>query len=150
MVCQIGMLSYEFPPALKPPEDLVVLGKDASGQPIFNSSAKHWTNFVITENANDAIGILNNSASFNKMSIEYKYEMMPNRTWRCRVFLQDHCLAEGYGTKKTSKHAAADEALKVLQKNTTHLSICQKFPVSLRLFTQRIRKEERYQRSCSL
>lgn len=115
MVCQIGMLSYEFPPALKPPEDLVVLGKDASGQPIFNS-AKHWTNFVITENANDAIGILNNSASFNKMSVEYKYEMMPNRTWRCRVFLQDHCLAEGYGTKKTSKHAAADEALKILQK----------------------------------
>ncbi|MEJ1276823.1 septin 6 [Cricetulus griseus] len=116
VVCQIGMLSYEFPPALKPPEDLVVLGKDASGQPIFNSSAKHWTNFVITENANDSIGILNNSASFNKMSIEYKYEMMPNRTWRCRVFLQDHCLAEGFGTKKTSKHAAADEALKVLQK----------------------------------
>ncbi|XP_017740646.1 PREDICTED: NF-kappa-B-repressing factor [Rhinopithecus bieti] len=116
VVCQIGMSSYEFPPALKPPEDLVVLGKDASGQPVFNASAKHWTNFVITENANDAIGILNNSASFNKMSIEYKYEMMPNRTWRCRVFLQDHCLAEGYGTKKTSKHAAADEALKILQK----------------------------------
>ncbi|XP_005083185.2 NF-kappa-B-repressing factor [Mesocricetus auratus] len=116
VVCQIGMLSYELPPALKPPEDMVVLGKDASGQPIFNSSAKHWTNFVITENANDSIGILNNSASFNKMSIEYKYEMMPNRTWRCRVFLQDHCLAEGFGTKKTSKHAAADEALKILQK----------------------------------
>ncbi|XP_048192050.1 NF-kappa-B-repressing factor [Perognathus longimembris pacificus] len=116
VVCQIGVLSYDFPPALKPPEDVVVLGKDASGQPIFNASAKHWTNFVITENANDAIGILNNSASFNKMSVDYKYEMMPNRTWRCRVFLQDHCLAEGYGTKKTSKHAAADEALKILQK----------------------------------
>ena len=29
---------------------------------------------------------------------------------------QDHCLAEDYGTKKTSKHVAADEALKILQK----------------------------------
>ncbi|XP_055981728.1 NF-kappa-B-repressing factor [Sorex fumeus] len=116
VVCQVGMLSCDFPPALKPPEDLVVLTKDATGQPIHNASAKHWTNFIITENANDAIGILNNSASFNKMSIEYKYEMMPNRTWRCQVFLQDHCLAEGYGTKKTSKHAAANEALKILQK----------------------------------
>ncbi|EPY80829.1 NF-kappa-B-repressing factor isoform 2 [Camelus ferus] len=94
VVCQVGMPSYEFPPALKPPEELVVLAKDASGQPIFNASAKHWTNFILTENANDAIGILNNSASYNKMSVEYKYEMMPNRTWRCRVFLQDHCLAE--------------------------------------------------------
>ncbi|XP_054978352.1 NF-kappa-B-repressing factor [Sorex araneus] len=115
VVCQVGMLSCDFPPALKPPEDMVMT-KDASGQPVYNASAKHWTNFIITENANDAIGILNNSASFNKMSIEYKYEMMPNRTWRCQVFLQDHCLAEGYGTKKTSKHAAADEALKILQK----------------------------------
>lgn len=116
VVCQVGSISCDFPPALKPPEDLVVLTKDASGQPIYNASAKHWTNFILTENANDAIGILNNSASFNKMSVEYKYEMMPNRTWRCQVFLQDHCLAEGYGTKKTSKHAAADEALKILQK----------------------------------
>lgn len=42
--------------------------------------------FYPYRNANDAIGILNNSASYNKMSVEYKYEMMPNRTWRCRVF----------------------------------------------------------------
>ncbi|XP_075395085.1 NF-kappa-B-repressing factor isoform X2 [Tenrec ecaudatus] len=116
VVCQVGMPAYDIPPALKAPEELVVLAKDASGHPICNASAKHWTHFVLTENANDAIGILNNSASYNKMSVEYKYEMMPNRTWRCQVFLQDHCLAEGYGTKKTSKHAAADEALKILQK----------------------------------
>lgn len=30
VVCQIGMPSYDFPPALKPPEELVVLAKDAS------------------------------------------------------------------------------------------------------------------------
>ncbi|XP_028570377.2 NF-kappa-B-repressing factor isoform X1 [Podarcis muralis] len=122
VLCQKGKSPPEFPPVLKHLDDTVTSTKEWSpGQLTFNpqqgsSSAKHWTNFVLTENASDAIGILNNSASFNKMAIEYKYAMMPNRLWRCRVYLQDHFLAEGYGTKKTSKHAAADEALKVLQK----------------------------------
>ncbi|KAI1234822.1 hypothetical protein IHE44_0003203 [Lamprotornis superbus] len=86
------------------------------------NTSKHWTSFVLTENASDAIGILNNSASYNKMSVEYKYELMPNRSWRCQVYLQDHCLAEGFGTKKTSKHAAAEEALKILQKMQSNIA----------------------------
>ncbi|XP_054853012.1 NF-kappa-B-repressing factor [Eublepharis macularius] len=122
VLCESGT-SPEFPPALKQLDDFIAAMKDcAPGQPNSDpqqgpSSTKHWTNFVLTENASDAIGILNNSASFNKMTIEYKYILMPNRLWRCKVYLQDHFLAEGYGTKKTSKHAAADEALKILQKN---------------------------------
>ncbi|KAJ6663249.1 hypothetical protein lerEdw1_010385 [Lerista edwardsae] len=122
VLCESGVPPPEFPPALKPLDDFVAAMKDcAPGQATSDpqqgpSSAKHWTNFVLTENASDAIGILNNSASFNKMSVEYKYVMMPNRTWRCSVYLQNHFLAEGFGTKKTSKHAAADEALKILQK----------------------------------
>lgn len=122
VLCENGVPPSEFPPALKPLDDFVAAMKDcAPGQPTTDpqqgpSSTKHWTNFVLTENASDAIGILNNSASFNKMSVEYKYTMMPNRMWRCSVYLQNHFLAEGFGTKKTSKHAAADEALKILQK----------------------------------
>ncbi|XP_028923383.1 NF-kappa-B-repressing factor isoform X2 [Ornithorhynchus anatinus] len=125
VVCQVGVSSYDFPPALKAPEELLP-ARDLSGLLSSNSaqgsgSSKHWTNFILIENASDAIGILNNSASFNKMSVEYKYDLMPNRTWRCRVYLQDHCLAEGYGSKKTSKHAAADEALRILQKTQSNI-----------------------------
>ncbi|XP_043829829.1 NF-kappa-B-repressing factor [Dromiciops gliroides] len=123
VVCQIGVSSYDFPPALKAPEDLSV--KNGAEQSDSASSSKHWTNFVLIENANDAIGILNNSASFNKMTIEYKHEMMPNRTWRCQVFLQGHCLAEGYGSKKISKHAAASKALKILQKTQSDTPVVQ-------------------------
>nr|CAG32646.1 hypothetical protein RCJMB04_31o11 [Gallus gallus] len=119
----------DFPPALKPHEEFVVANRDCvPAQPSTESAkgstntSKHWTSFVLTENASDAIGILNNSASYNKMSVEYKYDYMPNRMWRCRVYLQDHCLAEGYGTKKTSKHTAADEALKILQKTQSNLT----------------------------
>lgn len=129
VVCQAGVSCPDFPPALKPHEDFVVANRDCvpaqpSTEPAKGSTAtsKHWTSFVLTENASDAIGILNNSASYNKMSVEYKYDYMPNRMWRCRVYLQDHCLAEGYGTKKTSKHAAADEALKILQKTQSNLT----------------------------
>nr|XP_056715680.1 NF-kappa-B-repressing factor [Euleptes europaea] len=125
VLCESGT-SPEFPPALKQLDDFIAaMTECAPGQPNSDpqqgpSSTKHWTNFVLTENASDAIGILNNSASFNKMTIEYKYFLMPNRLWRCKVYLQDHFLAEGYGTKKTSKHAAADEALKILQKTQSN------------------------------
>uniref|UniRef100_G1N6Z9 NF-kappa-B-repressing factor n=5 Tax=Neognathae TaxID=8825 RepID=G1N6Z9_MELGA len=129
VVCQAGVSCPDFPPALKPHEEFVVANRDCvPAQPSAESAkgstntSKHWTSFVLIENASDAIGILNNSASYNKMCVEYKYDYMPNRMWRCRVFLQDHCLAEGYGTKKTSKHAAADEALKILQKTQSNLT----------------------------
>ncbi|XP_044887461.1 NF-kappa-B-repressing factor [Mauremys mutica] len=129
IVCESGTCPQELPPALKQLDDFLAANKDfSSGQsgsdPLqgSSSSTKHWTNFVLTENASDAIGILNNSASFNKMSVEYKYDLMSNRSWRCRVYLQDHCLAEGYGSKKTSKHAAADEALKILQKMQSNVA----------------------------
>ncbi|NWI85135.1 NKRF factor, partial [Pitta sordida] len=135
VVCEAGVCRPDFPPALKPHEEFVVANRDCVPMQPGTEAAKgstntnkHWTTFVLTENASDAIGILNNSASYNKMSVEYKYELMPNRSWRCQVYLQDHCLAEGFGTKKTSKHAAAEEALKILQKmqsNITSLKVTQ-------------------------
>ncbi|NXX97166.1 NKRF factor, partial [Centropus bengalensis] len=129
VVCEVGLSRLDFPPALKPHEEFAVANRDCvplqpGAEPAKGSvnSNKHWTSFVLTENASDAIGILNNSASYNKMSVEYKYELMPNRLWRCQVYLQDHCLAEGFGTKKTSKHAAAEEALKILQKMQSNIA----------------------------
>ncbi|KAF2975872.1 hypothetical protein EK904_008929 [Melospiza melodia maxima] len=129
VVCEAGVCRPDFPPALKPHEEFVVANRDCvpmqPGTESTKGSAnanKDWTSFVLTENASDAIGILNNSASYNKMSVEYKYELMPNRSWRCQVYLQDHCLAEGFGTKKTSKHAAAEEALKILQKMQSNIA----------------------------
>ncbi|XP_071425917.1 NF-kappa-B-repressing factor [Pithys albifrons albifrons] len=129
VVCEAGVCRPDFPPALKPHEEFVVANRDCvpmqPGTESVKGSAnanRHWTSFVLTENASDAIGILNNSASYNKMSVEYKYELMPNRSWRCQVYLQDHCLAEGFGTKKTSKHAAAEEALKILQKMQSNIA----------------------------
>ncbi|XP_030065838.1 NF-kappa-B-repressing factor [Microcaecilia unicolor] len=122
VVCPCDIPTCEFPPALKQLEDLQLNSKDSidESQAVETSKilieANHWPNFVLTENASGAIGILNNSAAFNKMVIEYKYDLMPSRAWRCRVFLQDHCLAEGFGNKKTSKHEAAEEAVKVLRK----------------------------------
>lgn len=81
------MFLYEFFLVLKLLEELVVLVKDVFGQSIFNVFVKYWINFVFIENVNDVIGIFNNFVLYNKMLVEYKYEMMLNRIWRCRVFL---------------------------------------------------------------
>ncbi|KAJ1197848.1 hypothetical protein NDU88_001693, partial [Pleurodeles waltl] len=126
VVCQCGAPTPEFPAALKEPqhdnddftsrnEDFANVQEDAN-QNKEPYSARPWTSFVITENASDAVCILNNSAATNKMKLEYKYDLMPSLAWRCKLFLQDHCVAEGYGNKKTSKHAAAEEAVRILKK----------------------------------
>ncbi|KAM4696095.1 NF-kappa-B-repressing factor [Rhinophrynus dorsalis] len=109
----------EFPPSLKQ-EDSHSNETSPSSQ-CFDptkgtASTKSWSDFILTENACDAIGILNNSATFNKMTVEYKYTMMPCNTWRCSVYVQDHCVAEGYGNKKNSKHEAAKEAVNIFKK----------------------------------
>ncbi|XP_053555161.1 NF-kappa-B-repressing factor [Bombina bombina] len=77
--------------------------------------------FILTENASNAVSILNNSAMLNKMVVDYKYDMMPNNTWRCRVFVQDQCVSEEYGNKKSSKHAAAEAAVEILKKMQPNL-----------------------------
>ncbi|XP_069468809.1 NF-kappa-B-repressing factor [Ambystoma mexicanum] len=125
VVCQSGAPTPDFPPALKEAEDEEddasvkeepSFEQEDSGQSNPPHSAQPWTSFVLNENASDAVCILNNSASFNKMKLQYKYDMMPNLAWRCRLFVQNHCVAEGYGNKKTSKHAAAEEAVRIIKK----------------------------------
>ncbi|KAM9094097.1 NF-kappa-B-repressing factor-like [Sarcophilus harrisii] len=132
VVFPAGLSSYDFPPALRVPEDFLSI-RNEFGHLNSNSAfslSKRWNNFVLIENASDSIGVLNKSASFNRMSIEYKYDIMPNNSWRCQVFLEGQCLAEGYGSKKTSKYTAADEALNVLQKMKSNIAATQVQPVS--------------------
>ncbi|XP_069798952.1 NF-kappa-B-repressing factor [Dendropsophus ebraccatus] len=118
VACSSDSPRTEFPPALKQDNGHVndsLLAGQQSSETIRGASTKPWTEFILTENACDAIGILNNSATLNKMTVEYKYEFMPSHTWRCSVYVQDHCVAEAYGNKKTSKHAAAEQAVKVFK-----------------------------------
>ncbi|XP_053555160.1 NF-kappa-B-repressing factor [Bombina bombina] len=126
VVCPVDSSIMEFPPGLKHQDDSH--GSDGTGSarqvsdPLKGSiMSKPWTEFILTENASDAICILNNSATFNKMVVDYQYDMMPNNTWRCRVFVQDHCISEGYGNKKISKHAAAEAAVEILKQMQPHM-----------------------------
>ncbi|XP_066571200.1 NF-kappa-B-repressing factor isoform X2 [Amia ocellicauda] len=115
VVCQSQFPTPCFAPALRNPEDKPPPSSKGQYEP---DSRKHWTEFVIVENAHDAICILNNSAAFNRMKIDYKFDMIPNTsTWQCSVYLQDELVAQANGNKKTSKHAAAEEALRKLRMN---------------------------------
>ncbi|XP_034037673.1 NF-kappa-B-repressing factor-like [Thalassophryne amazonica] len=115
VVCQITNPNPEFVPALCNPEDKVT--QSSNGQYEIDKR-KHWTEFVIVDNAHDAICILNNSAAVNHMKIEYEFNEQPNsNAWLCSVFLQDEMVAQATGNKKSSKHAAAQEALKKLRAN---------------------------------
>ncbi|XP_075040390.1 NF-kappa-B-repressing factor [Mixophyes fleayi] len=117
VVCPSDAQRNKFPPALKQTDSHVSEGllPGQSSESTQGASTRPWSEFILKENACDAIGILNNSATFNKMTVAYKYDMMPNNTWRCSVFVQDQCIAEGYGNKKNSKHVAAEEAVKILK-----------------------------------
>ncbi|XP_036405025.1 NF-kappa-B-repressing factor [Megalops cyprinoides] len=115
VVCQVHAPTPSFLPALRNPEDKPP--PSSKGQ-YEHDRRKHWTEFVIVDNAHDAICILNNSAAFNRMKIDYKFDLVPNSSiWQCSVYLQDELVAQATGNKKTSKHAAAEEALRKLRLN---------------------------------
>ncbi|XP_047441164.1 NF-kappa-B-repressing factor [Mugil cephalus] len=115
VVCQMLSPTPAFLPALRNPEDKPTPSSKGQYEP---DKRKHWTEFVVMDNAHDAICILNNSAAFNRMKIDYKFDLLPNNTaWLCSVFLQDELVAQATGTKKSSKHAAAEEAVRKLRMN---------------------------------
>ncbi len=55
---------------------------------------------------------------FNRMKVDYTFDPVPNNNlWLCSVHLQDELVAQARGTKKSSKHAAAEEAVRKLRMN---------------------------------
>ncbi|XP_032383726.1 NF-kappa-B-repressing factor isoform X1 [Etheostoma spectabile] len=115
VVCQMHSPTPSFLPALRNPDDKPTPSSKGQYEP---DKRKHWTEFVVMDNAHDAICILNNSAAFNRMKIDYKFELLPNNSaWLCSVFLQDELVAQATGTKKSSKHAAAEDAVRKLRMN---------------------------------
>ncbi|XP_014838264.1 PREDICTED: NF-kappa-B-repressing factor isoform X1 [Poecilia mexicana] len=114
VVCQTHSPTPAFLPALRNPEDKPTPGSKGQHEPDRN---KHWTEFVVMDNAYDAICILNNSNAFNRMKIDYKFVQLPSNLWQCSIFLQDELIAQATGTKKSSKHAAAEEAVRKLRLN---------------------------------
>ncbi|XP_026136339.1 NF-kappa-B-repressing factor-like isoform X1 [Carassius auratus] len=115
VVCQVNTPNPILPPPLRNPEDKPLPSTKGQYEP---DRSKHWTEFVIMENAYDAICILNNSAAFNRMKVDYTFDPVPNSSlWLCSVYLQDELVAQARGTKKSSKHAAAEEAVRKLRMN---------------------------------
>ncbi|KAK2891173.1 hypothetical protein QQF64_007379 [Cirrhinus molitorella] len=115
VVCQVNTPNPILPPPLRNPEDKPPPSTKGQYEP---DRRKHWTEFVIMENAHDAICILNNSAAFNRMKIDYTFDSVPNsNSWLCSVYLQDELVAQARGTKKSSKHLAAEAAVKKLRMN---------------------------------
>ncbi|XP_056295428.1 NF-kappa-B-repressing factor [Pseudoliparis swirei] len=115
VVCQLQSPTPGFLPALRNPEDKPTPSSKGQYEP---DQRKHWTEFVVMDNAHDAICILNNSAAFNRMKIDYKYDLLPNNSaWLCSVFLQDELVSQSTGTKKNSKHSAAEDAVRKLRMN---------------------------------
>ncbi|XP_052005522.1 NF-kappa-B-repressing factor-like [Xyrauchen texanus] len=115
VVCQVNTPAPILPPPLRNPEDKPPPSTKGQYEP---DRSKHWTEFVIMENAHDAICILNNSAAFNRMKVDFTFHPVPScNLWLCSVYLQGELVAQAKGTKKSSKHLAAEEAVRKLRRN---------------------------------
>ncbi|KAK7922165.1 hypothetical protein WMY93_009067 [Mugilogobius chulae] len=82
VVCQTHSPTPGFVPALCNPEEKPHTSSKGQFEP---DSHKHWREFVVVENAHDAICILNNSAAYNRMKIDYTFDQLPGNSWVCRV-----------------------------------------------------------------
>ncbi|XP_055034768.2 NF-kappa-B-repressing factor isoform X1 [Misgurnus anguillicaudatus] len=115
IVCQVNSPNPTLPPPLRNPDTKPPPSTKGQYEP---DRSKHWTEFVLMENAHDAICMLNNSAAFNRMKVDYSFDPVPNSNlWQCSVYLQDELVAQGRGNKKSSKHLAAVNAVKILRMN---------------------------------
>ncbi|XP_072913950.1 NF-kappa-B-repressing factor isoform X1 [Hemitrygon akajei] len=124
ILCEKDTPRNDIPPALKKPDEKIPSKDTANKEKETNRQStrhskdgkkKNWMEFVILETAKNAVCILNNSAQFNRMTVDYKFQLTPNDVWQCRVFIEDHFIAEAYGTKKLVKHTAAEKALDILR-----------------------------------
>ncbi|XP_069748730.1 NF-kappa-B-repressing factor isoform X2 [Narcine bancroftii] len=124
ILCEKNTPRNDIPPALKKPDEKIPSkdpankGSETNKQNTRHSKdvkKKNWMEFVILETAKNAVCILNNSAQFNRMTVDYKFQLTPSQVWQCRVFIEDHFIAEAYGTKKLVKHTAAEKALSILR-----------------------------------
>ncbi|XP_077588300.1 NF-kappa-B-repressing factor [Stigmatopora nigra] len=111
VVCQANCPTPSLVPALWNPYDAAHSLKDSQEPNV----RKPWTDMVVTNNAQDPICILNNSAAISHMKVDYDFEQLPDGLWLCRVYVQDQMVAEATGSKKTSKHAGACEVLAKLR-----------------------------------
>ena len=98
-------------PSLSTQRSCVQSGTKRSSDSLHQASLK---DFVILQSAN-ATQVLQQSADFNKWSLEYDMSEMDGQC-RCRVILGDHVLSDAVGENKSAaKTAASDQALKELQ-----------------------------------
>lgn len=77
---------------------------------------KDLKDLVVYENSDNPVCTLNDTAQFNKMTVEYVFERMTGMRWKCKVLLENEFIAEAVGVKKSVKHEAAEEAVKILKK----------------------------------
>uniref|UniRef100_UPI00398EF9FC NF-kappa-B-repressing factor isoform X2 n=1 Tax=Pristiophorus japonicus TaxID=55135 RepID=UPI00398EF9FC len=124
ILCEENTPRNDIPPALKKPDEKIPSKDTANKGNETNKQSnrlpkelkkKDWVEFVILETAKNAVCILNNSAQFNRMTVDYKFKLTPSQVWQCCVFVEDHFIAEAYGTKKLVKHTAAEKALDILR-----------------------------------
>lgn len=114
VVCQTNCPTPELVPALcNPLERPAVIVKESPEYDL----QRPWWEFEVIEHSVDPVSILNNSATYNRMKIEYKFDQHPNNIWDCQVFVQDELLGKGTGYKRNAKQMAAEDALKRLRRN---------------------------------
>lgn len=77
----------------------------------YGSTNPHLKELVILENASNAVGVINNTAQFNRVPVNYELTQLPNRQWKCEVFLAGRFVAEAVGPRKSVKQMAAEMAL---------------------------------------
>nr|XP_023656163.1 NF-kappa-B-repressing factor-like [Paramormyrops kingsleyae] len=87
----------------------------------YGSTNLHLKELVILENASNAVGVINNTAQFNKVPVDYELTQLPDQQWKCEVFLAGQFVAEAVGPRKGVKQMAAEMALGTLRQ--THVVV---------------------------
>ncbi|KAB0388129.1 hypothetical protein FD755_003085, partial [Muntiacus reevesi] len=97
-------------------EALKILQKTQPTYPSGSGKKKDIKDLVVYENSSNPVCTLNDTAQFNRMTVEYVYERMTGLRWKCKVILESEVIAKAVGVKKAVKYEAAGEAVKTLKK----------------------------------
>ncbi|CAN0388108.1 unnamed protein product [Lampetra planeri] len=116
--CDPAPKTRNVPAAAAPPKQLTMHQQRCGGQ--WHGRGSTLREFVVLDNADNPVCVLNNSAQFNRTDVEFRFEPLQMDSsgvfhWCCSLYIGGDFVTSAVGPKKAVKQTVAEQGLEFLR-----------------------------------